>query len=118
MRLSWLSRGIPLWIIDTDSSYDKRDDRDGDRRPVPGSQHSMEDTQPTPAAKKKLLKKSPKKSPKKSIEVPLEPAAETAETVLPDEQSAEAATTDVDQQDAHTQAKKKRADTQEAPQKK
>ena len=31
MRLSWPSRGIPLWIIDKGSSYEQHDYRDGDR---------------------------------------------------------------------------------------
>ena len=113
MRLEWLSRGIPLWITDKRSSYEERDVREqGDRRAVPGSQQSMEDTQAT------TKRKSSKKSPKKSMDVPPEPAPKTAETLVPEEQSAEAATTDVDEQPAQTPAKKKLGDSQEAPKKK
>jgi hypothetical protein len=102
LRLAWLSRGIPLWIADKGSSYDERDDRDG--RPVPGSQHSLLDTQPT-APKAKTPTKSPKppskspakKSPAKSAEPPVEPAPEAAvssEPVEPGDQPPDAATPD------------------------
>ena len=71
----------------------------------------MEDTQAT------TKKKPSKKSPKKSMDVPLEPPPKTAETLVPEEQSAEAATTDVDEPAARTPAKKKRADSREVPKK-
>ena len=106
-RLAWLSRGIPLWICDKGSHFDDREDRDGDRRPIPGSQHSTVDTQPT-APKDKTPRKSPTKS--SDAAVPLTPdSTGAAETVLPGEQHTEPETPEPDLQ--QTPRKTKRGDT-------